>query len=125
MTTGLTTTPGLPAEAHITAILQAYTVNRGDLLGPSKAQNHCIPRRELFARLLCEPFGYRDGNPVYRSLPQAGKIVGRRDHTTVLYGLRRWASEELGTRSNASCAEIRLAYTAKSRDNRAAVGLAA
>lgn len=120
MQTGLTTTPGLPAEAHIAAILQAYTVKRGDLLGPSKAQNHCRPRRELFALLLCEPFGYRDGNPVYRSLPQAGKIVGRRDHTTVLYGLRRWASEELGTPPKATLETVREAY-----HNRATVGLAA
>ena len=120
MTTGLTTTPGLPAEAHIAAILQAYLVNRGDLLGPSKCQKHVRPRCELYARLLCEPFGFRDGNVVYRSLPQAGKIVGKRDHTTVLYGLRRYAAEMLGTAPKARLATIREAY-----HNRAAVGLAA
>jgi chromosomal replication initiation ATPase DnaA len=110
--TGLTTTPGLPAEAHIAAILQAYTVKRGDLLGPSKAQNHCRPRRELFARLICEPLKFVNGEPRYRSLPQAGKIVGRRDHSTVFYGLRKWSAEHLGTHPKAKVAQIRAAYIA-------------
>jgi len=110
----------LPAEAHIAAILQAYNINRQDLLGPSKVWTFCKPRRELFARLVCEPLKFSAGEPVYRSLPLAGKIVGRRDHTTVFYGLRKWAAEHLGTPPKARLAQIREAY-----HNRASVGLAA
>jgi chromosomal replication initiation ATPase DnaA len=103
----------LPAEAHIAAILQAYPkINRQDLLGPSKVWTHCKPRRELFARLVCEPLKFSAGEPVYRSLPAVGKIVGRRDHTTVFYGLRKWAAEHLGTHSKARLAEIRDAWQA-------------
>jgi chromosomal replication initiation ATPase DnaA len=116
MTKGLTPTPGLPAEAHISAILQAYSLKRADLLGPSKHQDHCVPRRELFARLICEPFKFCGGEPVYRSLPLAGKIVGRRDHSTVFYGLRKWAAEHLGTPPKAKVAQIRAAYIARPQE---------
>ncbi len=111
----------LPAEAHIAAILQAYPkIKRQDLLGPSKVWTFCKPRRELFVRLVCEPSRFSGAQPVYRPLTAVGKIVGRRDHTTVFYGLRKWAAEHLGTPPKARLAQIREAY-----HNRAAVGLAA
>lgn len=103
----------LPATAHIAAILQNYPVSKEHLLGPSKAHRHVVARRELFIRLMCTPFGFADdGSPVYRSLPQAGKIVGKRDHTTVLYSIRIYAREHFGTRPKASVAEIRSAWIA-------------
>jgi chromosomal replication initiation ATPase DnaA len=103
---------GPPAEAHIQAIMQEYQITRTDLLGPRK-DAYCMPaRQQLYVRLLCDPFRWVAGEPVYRSLPQVGKIVGKRDHTTVLYGLRRYAVQNLDLRAKPSVAEIREAVHA-------------
>lgn len=98
---------GPPAEAHIQAIMQEFNITRSQLLGPLKDHRFMPARQELYVRLLCDPFRWVNGEPVYRSLPQVGKIVGKRDHTTVLYGLRRYAVRNLNLRAKPSVAEIR------------------
>jgi chromosomal replication initiation ATPase DnaA len=108
------TTLGLTpnAEAHIAAVLHLYPITRQALLGPTKAHIACLARRDLVARLMCIPYKFKGTKPVYRSLPQAGRIIGKRDHTTVLYGLRRYAAEAFGTHPKAGLAEIREAWRA-------------
>ena len=98
---------GPPAEAHIQAIMQEFNITRSQLLGPLKDHRFMPARQELYVRLLCDPFRWVNGEAVYRSLPQVGKIVGKRDHTTVLYGLRRYAVRNLDLRAKPSVAEIR------------------
>jgi chromosomal replication initiation ATPase DnaA len=103
---------GPPAEAHIQAIMQEFNITRSQLLGPLKDHRFMPARQELYVRLLCDPFRWVNGEAVYRSLPQVGKIVGKRDHTTVLYGLRRYAVQNLDLRAKPSVAEIREAVHA-------------
>jgi len=110
-TEGLTK-PGPSAEAHIQCVMQEYHLTRSELIGPVKLKKVMPARRELFIRLLCTPQRWVYGIPQYRSLPQVGKIVGRRDHTTVLYGLRRYAVQNLELRAKPSVAEIREAVHA-------------
>lgn len=109
----MTTQPGPPAESHIQAVMQEYNLPRWELIGPSKCQHLMLPRRELYMRLLCTPLKWIGGAPVYRSLPQVGGLVGGRDHTTVLYGIRHYAAEFLGLPWKSSLAKIRAAWIAK------------
>ena len=109
------------ARFHIAAIAETYRLRTKDLVGPSKEQRLCVPRRELFARLVCEPFRTGpDGKPMFRSLPQAGRVVGKRDHTTVLYGLRKFAAENLNLPPKAPLEVIRSAYLANLKTGEAA-----
>jgi chromosomal replication initiation ATPase DnaA len=105
-TEGLTK-PGPSAEAHIQCVMQEYHLTRSELIGPVKLHKVMPARRELFIRLLCTPQRWVYGVPQYRSLPQVGKLVGKRDHTTALYNMRRYAMEFLGLGPKASVAEIR------------------
>lgn len=98
---------GPPAEAHIQAVMQEYNIKRADLLGPLKDRRLMAARWELYVRLICDPFRWENGHPVYRSLPQVGKIVGKRDHTTILYGLRRYAANNLNLPAKPSVVKIR------------------
>jgi chromosomal replication initiation ATPase DnaA len=97
----------MTTEEIITQVAAAYGVRREAVLGPTKGRAAMLARRELYARLLCEP--WRGG---YRSLTQVGRIVGGRHHATVLYGLRQYAEEVLGLDARASVAEIRQAVQA-------------
>ncbi len=103
---------GPPAEAHIQAVMQEYNIGRADLLGPLKDRRLMAARWELYVRLICDPFRWENGQPVYRSLPQVGKIVGKRDHTTILYGLRRYAANNLSLPAKPSVVKIREAINA-------------
>lgn len=89
------------AAAHIAYVTQTYRVSKEALLGPSKAAAVSKPRQELYFRLA-----------IVRglSLPQAARLIGDRDHTTVLYGLRRYAARTLGTPAGASLTIIREAW---------------
>jgi chromosomal replication initiation ATPase DnaA len=106
------TRQGPPAEAFIQAVMQEYDVTRSKLIGPSKHHSVMSARRDLCIRLLCAPVRWIDGEPVYRSTTQIGAIVGGRDHSTVIYTLRQYASEMLGLPPKASVAEIRQAVQA-------------
>lgn len=116
MTTEGLTTLGPPAESHIQAVMQEYNLTRYELTGPEKRHKLMLPRRELYMRLLCTPFKWVYGVPVYRSLPQVGRIVGGRDHTTALYGIRHYAAEFLGLPWKSSVAEIRAAWLAQTTE---------
>ncbi len=113
MTTEGLTTFGPPAEAHIQCVMQEYNLTRKELTGATKLHKVMPARRDLFMRLLCTPFKWVYGVPVYRSLPQVGRIVGGRDHTTALYGIRHYAAEFLGLPWKSSVAEIRAAWLAQ------------
>jgi hypothetical protein len=106
---------GPPAESHIQMVMQEYNLTRQELTGERKLHKLMHPRRELYMRLLCTPAKWVYGVPQYRSLPQVGRIVGGRDHTTALYGIRAYAVEFLGLPWKSSVAEIRIAYIAKSQ----------
>jgi hypothetical protein len=93
--------------------MQEYGLTRQELTGASKLHKLMHPRRELYMRLLCTPQKWVYGVPVYRSLPQVGRIVGGRDHTTALYGIRHYAAEFLGLPWKSSVAEIRAAWLAQ------------
>jgi chromosomal replication initiation ATPase DnaA len=110
MQTGLTLINDQPGRRHMAEVCAAHGLTREQMRGWNKTQKHVNARKDLWFRLvIIEQW----------SLPEAGRMT-RKDHTTVLYGLRRYAAEILGTPPKASLAEIREAY-----HNRAAVGLAA
>ena len=115
MTTEGLTTLGPPAEAHIQCVMQEYGLTRQELTGTTKLHKVMPARRDLFIRLLCTPQKWVYGVPQYRSLPQVGRIVGGRDHTTALYGIRQYGVEFLDLPWKSSVAEIRVAYIAKSQ----------
>lgn len=106
---------GPPAESHIQMVMQEYNLNRQELTGTTKLHKVMPARRDLFIRLLCTPQKWVYGVPQYRSLPQVGRIVGGRDHTTALYGIRQYGVEFLDLPWKSSVAEIRVAYIAKSQ----------
>ena len=87
------------AQAHIAHVAADYGLTKDDLIGPSKSHRFATARKELFFRLV-----------IVRglTLTQAGNIT-RKDHTTVLYGLRKFAAQMFGTRPKASLEEIRTA----------------
>ena len=63
-------------ESVIAAVTGYYRINKGDLLGKSKKKEVVIPR-QICCYLMCELL----------SLPliSIGKVLGGRDHTTILY----------------------------------------
>lgn len=66
----------ITAESVISAVTGYYRINKSDLLGKSKKKEIVIPR-QICCYLMCELL----------SLPliSIGKVLGGRDHTTVLY----------------------------------------
>lgn len=59
-------------------------VSLGDMIGPRRARNLAWPRHLLcYALKHCRPD---------MSLPAIGRIVGRRDHTTVMHALRNFGN---------------------------------
>ncbi len=57
-----------------------YNIKHGDLLGASRARSVARPRQ--MAMYLCKKL-------TQRSLPEIARKIGGRDHTTVLYGVRK------------------------------------
>jgi hypothetical protein len=86
------------AAEHIKDLCETYRVKKADLLGPSKRRIWVNIRQELYFRLV-----------VLRglSMPQAGRRIGKRDHTTVLYGLRKLWSALTGMPLRTPLAEIK------------------
>jgi chromosomal replication initiator protein len=60
-------------------VSQAYGVTINDLRGDSRLRHIARPRQIAYVRL-------RDETDL--SLPAIGRIMGNRDHTTILYGIR-------------------------------------
>lgn len=63
----------------IRAASEAFGVSPADIIGPSRRHDHVIPR--FAAVWVSRKRGY--------SLPQIGKRLGDRDHTTILSAERR------------------------------------
>ena len=57
-----------------------YNIRQSDMIGPSRARNVARPRQ--MAMYLCKKL-------TTRSLPEIGRKFGKRDHTTILHGVRR------------------------------------
>ena len=57
-----------------------YKIKQGDLVGPSRARSVARPRQ--MAMYLCKKL-------TPKSLPEIARRIGGRDHTTVLYGVRK------------------------------------
>ena len=83
-------------------VCAAHGLTREQMRGWSKTQKHVNARKDLWFRLVIVE-GW--------SFPEAGRMT-RKDHTTVLYGLRRYAAEMLGTPPKARLDEIREAWHA-------------
>lgn len=64
-----------------------YNLPPSALLTPSKRPEIVIARWHYWTRLVCEA-GY--------SLPMAGRATGGHDHASVLYGIRKYFSREIG-----------------------------
>lgn len=76
------TDPSPTLTRHVEAVCQTYGVDRPGLLGPRKARKLVEARRELIYRLAVIE-GW--------STSVTGRMVGRRDHTTILYNVRSFA----------------------------------
>lgn len=92
------TTPEI-ATSTIAEAASSYGVEVSDLFGRSRHPLICMARYEAMARLraLTKP----NGSPRF-SLPHIGYMLGKRDHTTVMVGLRRW--EEIVAQRQAEAA---------------------
>ena len=69
---------GSPIEMILEEICQKHQVTQADVVGPSRAGLHTRARHELFYRAATE-------RPDI-SLTVIGRLIGGRDHTTVLSG---------------------------------------
>ena len=69
-------------------IVEAYGVSRKDITGRSCFQEHVKPRHH--AMWLMSMQEKADGSPRY-SLPQIAKALNRKDHTSVIHGIKRHA----------------------------------
>ena len=72
--------PGLPLAAIIEAACRVFDIKREDLIGPRRARYLAWPRQIVMhiARDKCPQL----------SLPQIGRLIGGRDHTTIMYGIK-------------------------------------
>ena len=102
MQTGLTLINDQPGHRHMAEVCAAHGLTREQMRGWNKTQKHVNARKDLWFRLVIVE-GW--------SFPEAGRMT-RKDHTTVLYGLRRYAAEMLGTPPKARLDEIREAWHA-------------
>jgi chromosomal replication initiation ATPase DnaA len=97
--------PELPAptpltfDEHIKAVCAAHGVSKADLFEQDKTRHKAEARQELMFRAVI-----RRG----LTLPKAARLL-RRDHTTVLHGIRRHAAARFGTEAKASLEAIRQA----------------
>lgn len=77
-----------PFEQRSTRIIREvaakHRVRPTDITGPSRSHWACVPRHEAAFRLVTE---------VGMSMPQAGRVLGGRDHTTILNSLRKFTRD--------------------------------
>ena len=116
MTTGLTLIDNQPGHRHMAEVCAAHGLTRENLRSWNKSQRYVRARKELWFRLMIVERTF--------SFPEAGRLT-RKDHSTVIYGMRKYAAELLGTRPNAGLDEIRLAYDAECSKALQVEGLAA
>jgi chromosomal replication initiation ATPase DnaA len=103
-------TTGLTIDKRLDLVSGSHGMTFPQLCKPKKTQD-MVQARQHMAFYLVIVEGYM--------LDSAGALLGQH-HTTVLYSVRRYAAEHLGTHPKARLDEVREAY-----HNRAAVGLAA
>lgn len=70
-------------RAIVVEVALAHGLNWRDLIGPGRTQKLVAPRNEVAFRLITE---------LRMSYPAAGRVLGGRDHTTVLHACRRYAA---------------------------------
>lgn len=111
---------------HIRAVSEAHNIPIGDLTGYTKRRPVVAARRELMHRLAIVSWAEaimagtdRLKADALHSLPNVGKVV-RKDHTTVLYALRKHAERVYGLPPRASLAVIRQACLDRMQDRRMA-----
>lgn len=78
-------TPGIATSkgrALVVAVAMANGLNWREIVGPSRTRRVVGPRNEVSFRLVTE---------LGMSYPQAGRVLGGKDHTTILHGCRRHA----------------------------------
>lgn len=81
--------PHTLVDSVLKAIAALHEVTVADLLGQSRERRIAHPRQE--AMYLLRSVMAPDGRPKY-SLPDIGRAIGGRDHTTVLHGVRAHAA---------------------------------
>lgn len=91
---------GEAGERHLRTIDALYGVTFDDIKGHNKT-SYIVEARQHFWFLLCVEDEW--------SFPRAGKKTGH-DHTTVVYGVKKFARELLGTHKRASIQTIVKAY---------------
>ena len=100
-TQGLTLIENQPGHRHMAQVCAITGLTRDNLRSWNKTGPYVHARRQLWFRLkIIEGFSWNETS-----------AMTRKDHTTALYGVRRWAAEHLGTPAKASSAEIRAAWT--------------
>lgn len=83
-----------PSMREIAAeVAQAHGLKVDDLTGPSRRWAVARPRQEAFWR--CRQVRRADGQHRY-SMPMIAAYFGRRDHTTILHGIRAHAARMCG-----------------------------
>ena len=95
----LPTPQPLTFDDHVHAVCAAHGVSKADLFEQDKTRHKTEARQELMFRAVI-----RRG----LTLPRAARLL-KRDHTTVLHGIRRHAAEKFGTEPRASLEAIRQA----------------
>jgi chromosomal replication initiator protein len=75
----------IPSEKMLEAVAEAEGVSVQDILGQNRSAKIAIPR-QLAMYLL------RTYNEI--SLPQIGELLGGRDHTTIMYGIKKVGDDE-------------------------------
>lgn len=97
-----------PALGHVrpsmdicTRIAAKHGLSYRQILRQGKHKEVVRARQEFWLELVLG-LGY--------SLPKAGRATGGHDHTTVLYGIRRFAAEHFATRGKAGIEEICAAW---------------
>jgi len=75
----------IPSERILDAVANAEGLDIKDLLGHNRSSKVAIPR-QLAMYLL------RTYNEI--SLPQIGELLGGRDHTTIMYGIKKVGDDE-------------------------------
>jgi len=63
-------------------VAEKYEITVQDLKGPCRKLKYALPRHEAAYRIVKE-LGF--------SLPKTGRVLGKRDHTTILNSVRKYA----------------------------------
>lgn len=78
-----------PASIHeiILEVAASYGLSIMELIGAQRSRYIAWPRQEIM---------YRASKETRLSLPQIGRVLGDRDHTTIMYGIRRYEERMKG-----------------------------